>query len=52
MPSHPVRGRAFTIIESLLMIIALLAFSVVVYSVYKKDFLTPAAQKASAPKPV
>ena len=35
------KHHAFTIIESCLMIVALLVFSVILYSVVKKDYLTP-----------
>jgi len=35
------KHQAFTIIESCLMILALIVFSVILYSVVKKDYLTP-----------
>jgi hypothetical protein len=49
-PRHP---SGFTAIEAFFMIIALVLFSLVAYSIYKKDFMQPSADKPAtsvAPK--
>ncbi len=46
---QPLTHRAFTIIESILVMGSIIVFCFIAYGVYKKDYLTPKKPEPSAP---